>query len=73
MRSPGYSPSPRWDQGLVWRARERESERERERERKKRDRETDTQEGGKRRRERRVRDAGKQIEGHVQGSGEEKE
>lgn len=38
-----------------------------------RDRETDTQEERKRRRETRVRDAGKQIEGHVEGSGEEKE
>lgn len=38
-----------------------------------RDRETDTQEERKRRRETRVRACGKQIEGHVQGSREEKE
>lgn len=48
----------------------REREREREEER---DRETDTEEERKRRGETRVQDAGKQIEGHVQGSREEKE
>lgn len=55
-------PSSPWDQGLVWCKREGEEDR---------DRETDTQEERKETRER-ERDAGKQIEGHVQGSrGEE--
>lgn len=64
--SSRIQPSSRWDQGLAWCEREREREREQER-----NRETDTQEEKKRRRETRVRDAGKQIEGHVQGSREE--
>ncbi len=63
MCSPGYSQAP-GGIGVSSGVREREEER---------DRETDTQEERKRRRETRVRDAGKQIEGHVQGSREEEE